>query len=239
MRFKILFAAFALFAGVFSSRVIAQQVETDQAGARAQPEEKGIFQKETEPKSNFSFQLFYQLYYFQDKDFYDKFFDHDYIAPVGISIGGYPIQNLGVNLNVAYAQRKGHSFGLLDGDTDEESGEEVRLTLIPVELELVYRFDFLNEQALVPVVGGGGDWFYYKQKNEFSDDAEGNKSGYHATAGLGILLDRLDPSSKLALKEYGIENVFLELEARWAWMQTNDGFDFSGTGYSAGLLFEF
>jgi hypothetical protein len=223
----------ALLLGCFSFAVSAQEAEEKPLEKKPNP----LWAKEGEPKSNFSFQLFYSWYYpNQDRDVWKDIFDRDYLEPFGLSFGSYPLRNLGINLNVAYAQRKGHAVGTL---TDESSGEKVTLTVIPVQLEAEYRFDFLDEQFLVPLVGAGGDWWYYEENNEYSDDVKGDKTGYHVLAGLGILLDRLDPTSRLALKEYGVNNVFLETEARWNWLGSKDGIDFSGVGYSVGLLFEF
>jgi len=196
---------------------------------------------ETEPRSYGSFQLAYQQYYPGDsaqKHALDEIFDQDYFQMVALSFGMYPLRNLGINFNAGFAQPTGHAVGTISGAT---SDAEITLTVVPLQLEAVYRFDFVDEQFFIPVIGGGGDYWYYDEKTEFGSDSEhvrGNKSGYHALAGAGILLDKLDPSSR-GLKEWGIENVFLEIEARMAWINSDDGIDFTGTGYSAGLLFEF
>ena len=97
---------------------------------------------------------------------------------------------MGINLFSAYSQLKGHAVGATTGAT---SGEKVTLTVVPVELEATYRFDFVDEQFIVPVVGAGGDYWYYKEDNEFSKNVEGWKSGYHAMAGIGILLEPDQP----------------------------------------------
>jgi len=223
----------ALALGCWSFAVKAQEAEEKPPEKKTNP----LLAKESEPKSNFSVQLFYSWYYpDKDREVWKDIFGREYLEPFGLSFGSYPLRNLGINLNVAYAQRKGHAVGTITG---ESSGEDVTLTVIPVQLEAEYRFDFVDEQFLVPLVGAGGDWWYYEEKNESSDDVKGDKTGYHALAGVGILLDRLDPTSRVQLKEYDVENVFLEAEIRWDWLGSKNGIDFTGVGYSVGLLFEF
>ena len=234
MRFRFGLGILGIFLTMTALQVSAQEAPANEEGATVK---HSLFQKETEPRSYMSFQPFYSLYYFNDRKPFEDVFKHGNVQPFGITIGTYPVKNLGINLNVAYASQKGHAVGETSGAA---SGEKVTLTLVPVQLEAVYRFDFVDEQFIVPLVGAGGDWWYYKEDNEFAKDVEGGKTGWHATAGVGILLDKIDPSTRHLLREYSIENVFLEIEARWAFMShDNNGLDFSGSGYSAGLLFEF
>jgi len=206
--------------------------------AKEPKEEKAKPEKtiKPEPKSNFSFELGYQQFYLSEKEIFDAVFGREYIDPIGIRFGAFPLKNLEVALGLGYSWNKGVGIGT--GGTP--SGETVRMTIIPVQLELGYRFDFKEEQLLVPSVGVGGDWWFFKEDNEFADDVEGDKAGWHAFAGIGLLLDRIDPSGRFFLeKEWGIENVFLEFTVRYAEMNTENGFDFSGTGYSLGLRMEF
>jgi len=148
----------------------------------------------------------------------------------------YPVRNLGVIAGVGGLYAAGHAQGLESG---KSSGEELKLYVIPGQLSLSYRFDFLNEQVFVPSLQAGGDYWAFIEDNEFQDDVKGGKSGWHAGAGLGILLDRLEWESAFRLEsDFGIENVFLEVSAQKTWMN-HEGLDFSGLVYSAGFLFEF
>ena len=200
-----------------------------------QPQKKPWNAKEIEPKSDFNFQLMYQFYSLKDSGSFNKIFHQTYLGPIMVGFGSYPIRNLDINFNAGYAEDKGTAIA--EGGT-ESSGEKVKLTVIPIQLEVSYRFDFYDEQFLVPVLGLGGDYWYYKEDNQFSKDVEGGKAGWHAMAGVGILLDKIDPTSRIALKEYGIENVIFEIEGRYCFMDTK-GLNLSGVGVSAGLLFEF
>lgn len=228
MKFGKMFLAFGIFLALFGSARAQEQT---------QPTLKDLFAKETEPRSYGSAEVWYSLYYFDESKIFEEFFDKEFFEPFGLSLGWYPVRNLDLLVRVGYAERKGERLGI---NTGEESEEDVRLMLIPVQAELIYRFDFFNEQFLVPSGGIGYDYWYFKEDNEYRDDVEGDKTGWHASAGLAILLERLDPSGKMAMQQdWGIENVFLNLEARWCWIEQGNGFDFSGMGYSAGLLFEF
>ena len=189
-----------------------------------------------EPKSNFSLEFWYQQFYFEEEEIFEEVFDQEHFDPIGIRFGGFPLKNLEIAFGVGYVQEKGYGVG----SGGIPSGEEVRFTIVPVQLELCYRLDFLEEQLLVPSVGVGWDWWYFKEDNEFADDVEGDKTGWHGVIGLGILLDRIDPSSRFYLQnEWGIENVFLEITYRYGEFEKEDGFNFSGVGYSIGLRSEF
>jgi hypothetical protein len=190
--------------------------------------------KEEEPRSHFGAGLSYAQVYFADKVFQDLF-NHDYLPGGRLTLTWYPVRNLGLTagLDGFYAS------GFAVDKAGRQSGEKLQLYVIPAQLELTYRFDFLNEQLLVPSLSVGGDYWLFREDNEFAKDVDGGKNGWHAGAGLGILLDGLEPDSMWNLEsDFGIENVFLELEAQRTYLSRH-GLDFSGWVYSAGLLFEF
>jgi hypothetical protein len=190
-----------------------------------------------EQRSWISSELFYHFVYFNDEVFEDAF-DKDFFPGAGLSIGFYPIRNLEVSGKVMAIYEKGYAIGELTG---EESGESFTLTVYPLQFSMTYVFDFLNEQILVPSLSAGGDYYLYSESREFGDDIEGGKAGYHAGAGLALLLDRLDPESAGYLqKEFGVKNVFLKFNYEWAVIgEKDEGLDFSNQNYSAGLVFEF
>ena len=190
--------------------------------------------KEEEPRSHFGAGLSYAQVYFNDPVYQDVF-KQDYLPGGRLSFTWYIVRNLGLTggLEAFYAS------GFAVDATGRRSAEKLRFYVVPTQLELTYRFDFLNEQVLVPSLSAGGDYWLYREDNEFAKDVEGDKTGWHAGAGLGILLDRLEPDSMNNLEQdFGVENVFLELGVQKTYMN-QDGLDFSGWIYSAGFLFEF
>ena len=191
--------------------------------------------QEEEKRSHFAVGLGYGAVLFED-DVYQDFFDQDMLPAGELSVSVYPVRNLALTAGSGYLFQSGKAIGELSG---EPSGEELELTIVPVYGQVGYRFDFADEQWVVPSLAAGGDYWLYWEKNEFEKDVEGGKSGWHATAGLGVLLDQIEPDASFNLmSEFGIENTFLELTATRTWMN-GDGLDFSGWVFQGGFLFEF
>jgi len=194
----------------------------------------GAQAKEEEPKSHFGAGLSYAQVYFQDRVF-KEFFKEDYLPGGQAQFTWYLLRNLGLSARVGAF----YASGFAVDKTGRRSGEKLQFYVIPTQLEATYRFDFLNEQVLVPWLSAGGDYWLYREDNQFAKDVQGGKTGWHGGAGLGILLDRLEPDSMNEMQQdFGVENVFLELGVQRTYM-TQTGLNFNGWVYSAGLLFEF
>jgi len=188
-----------------------------------------------EPRSWFGAGLSYAALMFDD-DVYQEIFDQDFFNAGTLTFSFYPVRNLALTLGTGGMYQTGMAVGETTG---RESGEKLDFLIVPAWVEAGYRFDFVEDQVLVPSVRAGGDYWIFQEQNEFADDVEGGKAGWHVGAGLGFLLDRLDPDADFELmSEYGIENTFLELGASKTWMKS-DGLDFSGWVFQAGFLFEF
>jgi hypothetical protein len=125
---------------------------------------------------------------------------------------------------------------------------------IPIEASGNLRFKFSPQQFIVPYIGGGADYSYFKQKGRFApedpNDPEPaiihiNRKGYHVNAGFQILLNRLNPkASENFDKKFGINATYLTFEARYTDLTNFDDLeshetDMSGWFYYMGLLFEF
>lgn len=188
-----------------------------------------------EPRSWFGAGLFYSALRF-DEDLYQDFFDQDFLNAGTLFFSFYPVRNLALTAGGGMTYQMARARG---ETTERESGEKVEFYLFPIWLEAGYRFDFVEDQILVPSVRAGGDYWIFLEKNEFARDVDGGKAGWHVGGGLGLLLDRLEPDADFNLmSEFGIENTFLELSATRTWMH-QEGLDFSGWVFSAGFLFEF
>jgi hypothetical protein len=126
---------------------------------------------------------------------------------------------------------------------------------IPIEASLNLRFKFSPQQFIIPYIGGGADYSYFKQKNvRFEQDPNGaekpgtvhiNRKGYHMNAGFQFLLNRLSPkASKQFDEKFGVNATYLTFEARYTDLTNFDDLksyetDMSGWFYYMGLLFEF
>jgi len=140
----------------------------------------------------------------------------------------------------------GFSSHLLMNDPNAPGGksrttDKATLALVPGYLQCSCLFHYAREQKLIPYLGGGLDgWGYLEDKAGHS--TKGVKYGYHGLAGVRLLLDWLDPhAAKSSLQEYGVENTYLVLEARWVKIDSfgENKLDLSGPLYKAGLLWEF
>jgi len=188
-----------------------------------------------EPRSWFGLGLSYAALMFDD-DIYQEVFDQDFFNAGTLTFSFYPVRNLALTLGGGGSIQTGKAVG---EETGRVSGEKLELDIYPAWVEAGYRFDFAEDQILVPSVRAGGDYWIFQEKNEFARDVDGGKAGWHGGVSLGFLLDRLEPDADFnLLSDYGIENTFLELGASKTWMKS-DGLDFSGWVFSAGFLFEF
>jgi len=125
----------------------------------------------------------------------------------------------------------------------ESSDEDFTIMLLPLQLEGVYRFDFLPQQLLVPYVKAGADlWLYRETEDDDSRDWSGARGGFHAGAGLQLLLDRLDPEgAKNFMRSTGVKNSYIIVDARYANVDAfgSGDLDLSGWIIQAGLCFHF
>jgi hypothetical protein len=117
----------------------------------------------------------------------------------------------------------------------------VTTELYPVNLFVLYRAVFSEGQWLVPYAGGGFTRMYYKQEVADQDKKNGAANGYHARAGLQLLLDRLDISAANSMyMDYGVHHTYFFVEAEYTKAKVKEtSSDLGGTAYLAGLLFEF
>jgi hypothetical protein len=134
------------------------------------------------------------------------------------------------------------------------SGDRSTLTIVPISLSAVYRFDrYLQEQSfpLVPYGKLGLDYAYWQitdGNGEIAADnvgghARGGTPGWHAVIGIELVLDLLDPDAARSFDaELGVNHTALMFEY--------GHYDISGLGlanrlhvgddtWTLGLLFEF
>lgn len=120
----------------------------------------------------------------------------------------------------------------------------VTYKLAPLNVFLLARARFRDNQWLVPYAGGGWTRMYYKEEVQYQATVRGSTDGYHWRAGLQIVLDGGDPRAASNLyQQYGImhTSVFVETRVTRAMIDdlTGKSVDLGGTSYLMGLLFEF
>jgi hypothetical protein len=160
--------------------------------------------------------------------------------------------SLGIGLGVGYFSVSG-TAPVADG-TGAPSGDRSTLKVVPMALSLVYRFDVLLERRKFPIVpyGKAGVDYAYWQITDGSDQiatdgkggsARGGTPGWHAAAGVALVLDGFDPEAARSFdSDMGVNHTAIVFEYRYA--------DISGLGsanklhvgdttWSLGLLLEF
>jgi hypothetical protein len=134
------------------------------------------------------------------------------------------------------------------------SADKSTLTVVPVSLSAIYRFDYYlvrDDFPLVPHAKVGLDWDYWQitdgngqiAMDSMGGHARGGTLGWHAAVGLAFVIDRLDPDAAKAFDtDLGVNHSALVFEY--------GHYDISGLGesnrlhvgdttWTLGLLFEF
>ena len=118
--------------------------------------------------------------------------------------------------------------------TGQPSGDKSTLKVVPVSLSAVYRFDYFLERRgfpLVPFGKLGLDWAYWQitdGNDEIATDGRGGHGrggtfGWHAAAGLALVLDFFDPDAARDFdNELGVNHTALVFQYTYA--------DISGLG---------
>jgi hypothetical protein len=118
-----------------------------------------------------------------------------------------------------------------------EAGAPVDYTLVPAHLYVTLRGVFAPNQLFVPYLSGGPTIAYYEQQIERQPSRSGRTDvGGNVRAGVGLLLDRVDPGT--AAESGFLAHTYLFLEAQWFTARV-DGIDLGGTAYLIGFRLEF
>jgi hypothetical protein len=120
----------------------------------------------------------------------------------------------------------------------------VTYELAPLNVFILARGVFSENQWLIPYAGGGWTRMYYREEVQYQGTMRGSTDGSHARAGLQIVLDGGDVRAASNLyHDYGIfhSSVFIETRITRAMITdlTGNSINLGGTSYLMGLLFEF
>jgi len=164
-----------------------------------------------------------------------SYYSRNYVTEYGTSLAYKFIRQAEVGVEAGYLSAK----GLAKAPAHQLNTGSVTYTLYPVNAFILFRGIVKENQWIVPYAGGGYTRMYYRESIEDQGTIKGSANGYHARAGLQILLDGLDPSaSGNMFIEYGIFHTYLILEARYTHAVVSST-NLGGKSYLAGLLFEF
>jgi hypothetical protein len=130
--------------------------------------------------------------------------------------------SIAAGLGVGYFSVTG-TAPVADG-TGLPSGDKSQLKIVPVSLSAVYRFDYLLENRNIPLVPFGKiglDWAYWQitdgNGNIASDGngghGRGGTFGWHAAAGVALMLDFVDPDAARDFdQDLGVNHTGLTFE---------------------------
>ncbi len=125
----------------------------------------------------------------------------------------------------------------------------VEYSLWPLNVYVLGRAVFSENQWIVPYAGGGWTRMFYREKIEGQGTSKGSADGYHVRAGIQLLLDNLDPSASNNLfMDFGIRHTYLIFEVEYTRVMAETQatasasgreVNIGGTSYLGGFLFEF
>lgn len=159
------------------------------------------------------------------------------------------IGTLGIGGFIGYFRDTGNA--LLPG-SNISSEQEVTFNILPLELLVVIRIDWLADNLKIPLVpylkSGLCYYIWWSDSGgKLSEDTNGNSAlggiwGYKVAGGLMLRLDQFDiKTAKDFDREWGVNHSYLFFE--WYWAKVNNfeqgGLSLGDSTWSAGIALEF
>lgn len=169
-----------------------------------------------------------------DLDDYERYYGDETTTLVAVTGSWQYRRWLEIGAELGYMSDEG--TGRLSG-SGTPSGE-VTYTLVPATVFVGLRGIWSDEQLLVPYFSAGLTMAYYDQDIEFQSGASGTSDvGGNFRAGLGLLLDRLDPRTGSDRNPSLLKNSYLFVE--YQDFSTEDGdLDLGGKIWLVGIRLE-
>lgn len=173
---------------------------------------------------------------------WNDFYSQSYLGAYGGTLAYKVIRQVEVGVGASYLRATG--FGALPQHGNAVSTTQVTYELVPLDVFVLARGTFRKRQPVVPYLGGGWTRLFYRERVDGGSETRGSVNGFHARAGIQLLLDPLDPdAAKSLLGEYGVSNTYFFVEGRYlrATADTipSGSAKLGGGGVLSGILFEF
>jgi hypothetical protein len=192
----------------------------------------------TQGRPHWSLELKGGLFYPAIKS-WKQYYGDDKIGQYGLAFSYKILRMLELGIEGSYIKDDGQGFAPSHGTT----AGSVTYELIPVNVFVLFRGIVNENQWVVPYVGGGYTYMYYREQIQFQNTVSGHSDGYHGRAGLQFLLDALDRRAANSFyRDAGVYHTYLFIEANYTRAMANTptgSVNLGGTSYLAGLLFEF
>jgi hypothetical protein len=165
------------------------------------------------------------------------------VGEYGAALAYKPFRQIEVGIEGSYSRGTGEG---LQGQT---TAGEVLFERVPLNLFVLARGVFDENQWLVPYAGGGYTRMFYRAKVKDQGKTEGSVNGYHARAGVQLLLDRLEPETAQNLYlDFGMHHTYFFLEGKYTRAEVDTvasgtlasvSENLGGISFLGGFLFEF
>jgi hypothetical protein len=137
----------------------------------------------------------------------------------------------------------GFGFFVLPDQTTGTGDQAATLYTLPLEASISYRFDYVDNQILVPFIRAGADATLSKQgsrTNGVTRDGVRTYYGFDYSAGLELNLDFIEPRSAATMeRKFGINNTYIIFEYMTSnAINKNTEPDLSYQAFRLGLRFE-
>jgi len=184
--------------------------------------------------------------FFPGVDNWSTFYGKSYLGEFGGALSYKLERRLEVGIEGSYLSTngKGTQPQHLQQGASLPPGGEVSYQQAPLNLFVLARGIFREDQWLVPYAAAGATRMFYQAEVKGQGKTRGSVNGYHARGGLQFLLDDLERGAADNLYlDYGIHHTYLLLEAKYtrAMVDTNSGgaVNIGGSSWLGGLLLEF
>ena len=193
---------------------------------------------------------------------FEEFYGTDNMLYGELVVERYIIRNygkLGVGGHIGLARRKGEvqTAAAMAGEDSEEATTDVpgetNFRVIPLRASVFYKYDYSaihHNIPLVPFARAGLDYHMWRvvdgdgetSGNDDTGVSRGARTGWHASLGLQLLLDFVDPATAASFDlSWGINNSYLFGEYMISRVDSfgSQGLDLSDEQWLFGLAFEF
>lgn len=175
---------------------------------------------------------------------WSKFYDGSYVGEYGGALSYKVFRQVELGLEGSYLSATGKGQQPIHGGDRPVQDSEVTYQLFPLNVFVLARGVFREDQWLVPYAAAGWTRMFYRQEVKGGETTRGSVNGYHARAGVQLLLDGLEPeSSRNLYLDYGMHHTYLFLEAKYLRARvdtvTTGSVNIGGTSCLGGFLLEF
>lgn len=176
-------------------------------------------------------------YFEPDTDDWKDHYHHEGFWMGGLEIGWKIIRQLELSTGILYGEANGDAVTV----TGRKSNDDITFSEAPVNVSLIFRFVFSEDQIVVPYFGGGYTHVFYWEKLNGSTKS-GDQGGYHVRGGVQFLLDPLEPGAAQQLNFlWGIKHTYFFIEGMYSKVDDfgSEDVDLGSRGLLGGVLIEF